>query len=162
MGSYQLNNLNFEIPSNWQDQGMLTFTLPSADANVKPNVILTKERLAQPMELKDYFARIKDAVAKRGIKDFKVEDERQIEVNNVPAMLMVCTWDVSAMKQMLGQGSQEQLENIKPGQMVKQVQVSMLKDDLAVNMTASFPAEQFDLYFRPFQQFLGSIKFAAS
>ena len=68
---------------------------------------------------------------------------------------MVCTWDVSAMKQMLGQGSQEQLQNIKPGQMVKQVQVSMLKDDMAVNMTASFPAEQFDLYFRPFQQFLG-------
>lgn len=162
MGNYQLNNLNFTIPANWQDQGMLTFTLPSADANVKPNVILTKERLAQPMELKDYFARIKEAVAKRGIKDFKVEDERQIEVNSVPAMLMVCTWDVSAMKQMLGQGSQEQLQNIKPGQMVKQVQVSMLKDDMAVNMTASFPAEQFDLYFRPFQQFLGSMKFTSA
>lgn len=159
MGRYTLNELHFEIPANWQDQGMLTFTLPSPDQNVKPNVILTKERLAQPMELKDYFARIKDAVAKRGIKDFKIEDERQIEVNGVPAMLMVCTWDVSAMRQMLGQDSQAQLEKVKPGQMVKQVQVTMLKDDLAVNMTASFPAEQFELYFRPFQQFLNSISF---
>jgi len=160
MGKYSLNDVEFEIPANWQDQGMLTFTLPSSDKTVKPNVILTKERLPQPMELKDYFARIKDAVAKRGIKDFKIEDEREIEVNNVPAMMMVCTWDVSAMKQMLGQDQKEQLEKIKPGQMVKQVQVSMIKDTLAINMTASFPAEQFDLYFRPFQQFLSSIKIA--
>jgi len=159
MGKYSLNDLTFEIPATWQDQGMLTFTLPSSDKNIKPNVILTKERLAQPIELSDYFARIKDAVAKRGIKDFKIEDERQIEINSVPAMMMVCSWDVSAMKQMLGQGQQEQLENIKPGQMVKQVQVSLIKDTLAVNMTASFPAEQFDLYFRPFQQFLGTITF---
>lgn len=159
MGNYILNNLQFEVPANWQDQGMLTFTLPSPDKNVKPNVILTKERLAQEISLKDYFERIKQAVASRGIKDFKVEDERQIEVNQVPAMLMVCSWDVSAMKQMLGQGQEEQLKNIKPGQMVKQVQVSMIKEGVAVNMTASFPAEQFDIYFRPFKQFLDTISF---
>jgi hypothetical protein len=159
MSNYKLSTLEFEVPANWQDQGMLTFTLPSADKNVKPNVILTKERLAQDVSLEDYFERIKQAVAKRGIKDFKVEDERQIEVNSVPAMLMVCSWDVSAMKQMLGQGQQEQLKNVKPGQIVKQVQVSLIKEGVAVNMTASFPAEQFDIYFRPFKQFLGTINF---
>lgn len=158
MGKYSLNELQFEIPANWQDQGMLTFTLPSPDKNVKPNVILTKERLAQKIALKDYFDKIKQAVANRGIKDFKIEDERQIEINSVPAMLMVCSWDVSAMKQMLGEDQKEQLDNLKPGQMVKQVQVSMIKDELAVNMTASFPAEQFDIYFRPFQKFLNTIK----
>ncbi len=160
MSNYSLNNLSFEIPNNWQDQGMLTFTLPSPDKNVKPNVILTKERLMQEISLKDYFERIKQAVAKRGIKDFKVEDERQIEVNGVQAMLMVCSWDVSSMKQMLGDGQKEQLDNLKPGQIVKQVQVSMIHDGTAVNMTASFPAEQFDLYFRPFKQFMGTISFS--
>ncbi len=160
MGTYSLNDLQFEVPANWQDQGMLTFTLPSSDKNVKPNVILTKERLAQEISLKDYFERIKQAVAKRGIKDFKVEDEREIEVNKVPAMLMVCSWDVSAMKQMLGQGQQDQLEKLQPGQIVKQVQVSLINNGVAVNMTASFPADQFDLYFRPFKQFLGTISFS--
>jgi hypothetical protein len=160
MANYTLNNIQFEVPANWQDQGMITFTLPSADKNVKPNVILTKERLAQEISLTDYFERIKQAVAKRGIKDFKVEDERQIEVNSVPAMMMICSWDVSSMKKMLGQGQEEQLKNIKPGQMVKQVQVSMINEGVAVNMTASFPAEQFDIYFRPFKQFLGTISFS--
>lgn len=137
---------------------MLTFTLPSADKNIKPNVIVTKERLAQPIGLKEYFQKIKDAVAKRGIRDFKVEDERAIEINNVPAMMMVCKWDVSAMKQMLGTQQGQQLDNIKPGQMVKQVQVSMIHDGMALNMTASFPADQFDIYFRPFKQFLETIQ----
>ena len=136
MGKYTLGQITFQTPDNWQDQGMITFTLPSPDKNVKPNVILTKETLAQELTLKDYFERIKEAVAKRGIKDFKIEDEREIQVNDVPAMLMICSWDVSAMKQMLGQGSEEQLQNIKPGQVVKQVQVSLLKDGIAINMTA--------------------------
>lgn len=159
MPTYNLKELQFDIPANWEDQGMITFTLPSPDKSVKPNVILTKERLPEDVSLKDYFEKIKQAVAKRGIKDFKIEDERQIEVNSVPAMLMVCAWDVSAMKQMLG-ASQEQLEKIKPGQMVKQVQVSMIKDGIAVNMTASFPSEKFEIYFRPFQQFLNTVQFA--
>jgi hypothetical protein len=159
MAKYIFGELHFESPANWQDQGMLTFTLPSPDKNVKPNVILTKERLAKPMELKDYFERIKEAVQKRGIKDFKIENERQIEVNGVPAMLMVCKWDVSAMKQMLG-AQEGQLDHLKAGQMVKQVQVSLIKNDVAVNMTASFPADQFDIYFRPFQQFLDTISFS--
>ncbi len=160
MAQYNLGKITFDTPDNWQDQGMITFTLPSPDKNVKPNVILTKETLAQEITLADYFERIKEAVAKRGIKDFKIEDERQIEVNSVPAMLMICSWDVSAMKQMLGQGNEEQMKNIKKdGQVVRQVQVSLIKDGTAVNMTASFPAEQFDLYFRPFKQFLGTINF---
>lgn len=158
-----MNEVAFEIPNNWQDQGMITFTLPSADKNIKPNVIVTKERLAQPIGLKEYFQKIKDAVAKRGIRDFKIEDERAIEINNVPAMMMVCKWDVSAMKQMLGnqQEGQPQLDNIQPGQMVKQVQVSMIHDGIALNMTASFPADQFDIYFRPFQQFLNTVQISA-
>ncbi len=161
MGRYALNDVTFEVPQNWTDQGMLTFTLPSADKNVKPNIIVTKERLAQPIGLEEYFQKIKEAVAKRGIKDFKIDDERSIEVNSVPAMMMVCQWDVSAMKQMLGQGQQQQLEKLQPGQMVKQVQVSMIHEGVALNMTASFPAEQFDIYFRPFQQFLGSVQMGA-
>lgn len=162
MGQYALNDVAFEVPQNWLDQGMLTFTLPSPDKNIKPNVIVTKERLAQAIGLKEYFEKIKEAVAKRGIKDFKIEDERAIEVNEIPAMMMVCKWDVSAMKQMLGPTQQQQLDRLKPGQMVKQVQVSMIHNGIALNMTASFPADQFDLYFRPFQQFLSSVRMGSA
>lgn len=140
---------------------MLTFTIPSADKNVKPNIILTKETLPQPTPLKEYFERIKQSILKRGIKDFKITDEREIIVAGAQGMQMVCMWDVSAMKQMLAaqQAPGQALPEIKPGQVVKQVQVTILKDLTAVNLTGSFPADQFDLYYRPFQNFLKTLKF---
>ena len=163
MGKMSFNDLEFETPANWQDQGMLTFTLPSADKNVKPNIILTKERLPQPVPLKDYFERIKQSIMSRGIRDIKITDEREIIVSGVKGMQMVCAWDVSAMKQMLAaQQPGQPLPDIKPGQMVQQVQVTLIKDTTALNLTGSFPADQFDLYFRPFQNFLKTIKFAAA
>jgi hypothetical protein len=162
MGTINFNNVEFEIPANWQDQGMITLTIPSPDKNVKPNIIVTKETLAQPTTLKEYFEKIKQSILKRGIKDFKITDERDIIVSGVSGMQMVCMWDVSAMKQMLAaqQGPGQAAPEIKQGQVVKQVQVTLLKDQLAVNLTGSFPADQFDLYFRPFQNFLKSIKFS--
>ncbi|MBI2082404.1 MAG: DcrB-related protein [Deltaproteobacteria bacterium] len=157
MGKFLLNNIQCEIPPSWQDQGMVTFTIPSPDKNVKPNIIMTKEYLPQPIALKEYFAKIKESIVKRGIRDFKISDEREIIIAGNKAMQMVCTWDVSAMKQMLGGGGGP-VPDIKPGQMVKQVQVTLLKGNLAINLTGSFPAEQFDIYYRPFQQFLATIQ----
>lgn len=141
---------------------MLTLTLPSPDKNVKPNVILTKEFLPRPIPLAEYFTRIKESIQKRGIKDLKISDEREIVVSGVRGKIMVCSWDVSAMAAMLQRENPEQKApaNIKPGQLVKQIQVTLLKETLAINMTASFPAEQFDVYYRPFQLFLKSMKIA--
>jgi len=136
---------------------MVTLTIPSTDKNVRPNIIITKERLAQPVDLKTYFAKIKEAVQARGIQTFQILDERQIQVGGLPAMQMVCSWDLEAMKQMLGDNP-EALKNIQPGQKVQQIQVSFIKEDVAVNLTASFPAEQFEIYSRPFQKFLATIK----
>ncbi|KAB2838375.1 DUF1795 domain-containing protein [Deltaproteobacteria bacterium PRO3] len=157
MGKVVLNDLEFDVPSNWQDQGMVTLTIPSTDKNVRPNIIITKERLAQPTDLATYFGKIKEAVKARGIQTFQILDEREISIAGVPAMQMVCAWDLAAMKQMLGPNA-EVLKNIKPGQKVQQIQVSFLKGDVAVNLTASFPAEQFEIYTRPFQKFLSTIK----
>ncbi len=157
MGKVVLNDLEFDVPSNWQDQGMVTLTIPSTDKNVRPNIIITKERLAAPTDLATYFGKIKEAVKARGIQTFQILDEREVQIGGVPAMQMVCAWDLAAMKQMLGPNA-EVLKNIKPGQKVQQIQVSFIKGDVAVNLTASFPAEQFEIYTRPFQKFLSTIK----
>ena len=153
-----LDDVEAILPANWQDQGMLTLTLPSTDKNVRPNVILTKERLTKPIDLQAYFAKIKEAVQARGITSFKILQEKQIMLAGVPAMQLVCQWDLSAMKQMMGSNGPK-LDHIKEGQLVQQVQVSLIKGDVAINITASFPADQFQLYARPFQQFLQGFKF---
>lgn len=157
MGKINIVGLEGEVPENWQVQGMLTLTLPSPDKTVRPNVILTKEFLPRPVELDEYFGRIKESIQKRGIKDLKVSDERELVVSGIRGKMMICSWDVSAMASMLGK-DKEKLKNIKPGQVVKQVQITLLKDQMAINMTASFPSDQFEIYYRPFQQFLKSLK----
>jgi hypothetical protein len=158
MPTINITGLEAEIPENWSVQGMLTLTLPSPDKNVRPNVILTKEFLPRPMELNEYFGRIKESIEKRGIKDLKISDEKDLVVSGVRGKMMVCSWDVSAMAAMLGKEKSEAIKNIKPGQQVKQIQVTLLKESLAINMTASFPSDKFDIYYRPFQLFLKSVK----
>jgi hypothetical protein len=110
------------------------------------------------MELNEYFGRIKESIEKRGIKDLKISDEKDLVVSGVRGKMMVCSWDVSAMAAMLGKEKSEAIKNIKPGQQVKQIQVTLLKESLAINMTASFPSDKFDIYYRPFQLFLKSVK----
>jgi hypothetical protein len=157
MPTINLVGIEGELPENWQVQGMLTLTLPSPDKSVRPNVILTKEYLPKPIELAEYFGRIKESIQKRGIKDLKISDERDLVVSGIRGKMMICSWDVSAMASMFNK-DKEKIKNIKPGQIVKQIQITLLKEMLAINMTASFPSDQFDIYYRPFQQFLKSLK----
>ena len=65
MAKLFLSDLEVELPANWQDQGMITLTIPSTDKNVRPNVILTKERLNQPVDLQTYFSKIKESDSKK-------------------------------------------------------------------------------------------------
>lgn len=157
MPNLTLCDLQLEVPANWKDQGMVTLTLPSTDKKVRPNIIVTKERLPKPVDLATYFDKIKQSVQARGIKSFEIVDEFELEVGGVPAMEMICRWDLSAMKEM---GGGHNLDHIKEGQMVQQIQLSLIKEDYAVNFTASFPAEQFSIYERPFDKFVSSIKFS--
>jgi len=160
MGKLILNDLEVELPSNWQDQGMITITMPSTDKNVRPNIILTKERLNETVDLATYFAKIKEAVQSRGIQSFKILDEKQINLGGVAAMQMVCQWDLAAMKQMLPAEEAQALQNVKPGQKVQQIQITLLRDNVAINITASFPGDQFEIYARPFQKFVQGIRFS--
>lgn len=159
MPRIEMAELSAETPDNWNVQGMLTLTLPSGDPNVKPNVILTKEYLPNEIDTETYFGRIKDSIIKRGIKDLKISDERDIAISGVRGKMMVCSWDVSAMAELMKQQQPNApAPKIRPGQIVKQVQVTLLKGTLAINMTASFPDDKFQEYYKPFQQFLKSLK----
>lgn len=158
MGKLVLGEMELEVPANWKDQGMVTLTLPSTDKKVRPNIIVTKERLAAPVDLGTYFEKIKQSVQARGIRSFEILEETEMNVGGVPAMQMVCQWDLSSMKTMKGQNPQA-LDHIKEGQMVQQIQVSLIRGDEAINFTASFPAEQFQLYTRPFEKFVAGLKF---
>ncbi|MFH1831097.1 MAG: hypothetical protein ABH871_10070 [Pseudomonadota bacterium] len=159
MSRIELAELAADLPEEWNVQGMLTLTLPSDDPNVKPNVILTKEYLPGEVDLTTYFGRIRESILKRGIKDLKISDEKDIAISGVRGKMMVCSWDVSAMAEMLRQQQPDRpAPKIKEGQLVKQIQVTLLKERLAINMTASFPDEKFNEYYKPFQQFLKNLK----
>jgi hypothetical protein len=161
MPRLELAEMSAELPENWNVQGMLTLTLPSPDKNVKPNVIVTKEYLPEEADLGQYFDKIKESIQNRGIKDLKISDEKDVVISGVRGKMMVCSWDVSSMAELMKRENPDQpAPDIKPGQIVKQVQVTLLKGTLAINMTASFPDEQFSVYYRPFSAFLKGLKIA--
>ena len=54
MSKLLLCDLELDVPANWKDQGMVTLTLPSTDKNIRPNIIVTKERLPQQIDLEAY------------------------------------------------------------------------------------------------------------
>ena len=95
MAKVTMSDFEVELPSNWQDQGMITLTLPSTDKKVRPNIIITKERLAAPVDLGTYFEKIKSSVKARGIESFQILEEKDTQLSGLPAKLMVCTWDLS-------------------------------------------------------------------
>ena len=159
MPRIELAEMAAETPEDWSVQGMLTLTLPSPDPIVKPNVIITKEYLPKEVDLASYFGRIKESIKKRGIKDLKISEEKDIVISGVRGKMMVCSWDVSAMAEMLKERQPDRpAPEIQPGQIVKQIQLTLLKEKLAINMTASFPEDKFQDYYKPFQQFLKSLK----
>ncbi|MFH1654733.1 MAG: hypothetical protein ABIE74_11885, partial [Pseudomonadota bacterium] len=161
MSNIGLGEVTANIPSEWSVEGMLTITLPSDDKNVKPNVILTKEFLPQPVDLNTYFGHIRKSIESRGIKDLQISEEKDIAISGVRGKMMLCSWDVSSMAEMMKKENPNQkIPEIEPGKMVKQVQVTLLKDRLAINMTASFPEKQFKEYYKPFQDFLKTFKIA--
>lgn len=159
MAKFSMSDFEAELQEGWTDQGMLTLTMPSEDKSVRPNVIVTKEILPKEIDLAAYFDRIKASVQARGIESFKILNEKDVSLDNVPAKMMICTWDLAAMKQMMSNQQNPNLENIKPGQMVQQIQVSCVKENIAINLTASFPADQFETYSKPFQAFVRTFKF---
>lgn len=161
MSRLELAEFSADLPEGWHVQGMLTLTLPSPDKNVKPNVIVTKEYLPQEVELNEYFAKIKESIENRGIRDLKISDEKDVVISGVRGKMMVCSWDVSAMADLMRKENPDQPPpDIKKGQIVKQVQVTLIKGALAINMTASFPDEQFSEYYKPFTMFLKGMKIA--
>jgi hypothetical protein len=158
MPKLSFSDFSIEIPDNWKDQGMMTLTMPSTDPKVRPNIIVTKERLNQPVTLDEYFERIKKSVQSRGIESFKIVAENDVMLSSQPGKMLICAWDLSAMKEMMGAMGQN-LDHVKPGQTVKQIQVTCVRNDVAINITASFPEEQFEVYARPFQQFIKNFQF---
>lgn len=158
MAKITMSDFEVDLPANWKDQGMITLTMPSTDKKVRPNIIITKEWLEKEITLEEYFEKIKSSVKARGIESFQILSEKDVYLSKEPAKMMVCTWDLSAMKKMMGPKAQN-MEHIKEGQMVQQIQISCLKGSEAINVTASFPADQFQIYSRPFQQFIEKFKF---
>ena len=155
-------DLNSEIPADWNVQGMVTLTLPSEDKSVRPNVIMTKEYLSKQVDLVTYFGRIRESIQKRGIKDLKISEEKDVAIGGVRGKMMVCSWDVAAMAEMMKQKAPDKpAPNIPKGQIVKQIQVTFMNGNEVVNLTASFPSDKFNDYYTPFQEFLKSLKFGA-
>ena len=144
-------DLAFDCPRDWQDQGVMTFVLPSPDPRLNPNIIVTKERLPKRVPLDVYAQRVKGSLLRRDLPNLTLERERRIEVGDLDGIEIVCSWDVDQL--------QHPLAPPKPppwarNRVVKQVLVMLMRGSTIINVTGSFPEELFDDYARSFELFV--------
>src|SRR3989338_8152977 len=92
MAKIVMSEFEVELPPNWKDQGMITLTMPSTDPKVRPNIIVTVERLQNPTDLNSYFYKIKKSVQARGINGLKELSKKVVALSVLPAKIMICTW----------------------------------------------------------------------
>ena len=159
MPDIKLGELSATIQDDWQVQGQMTILLPSADPNLKPNIILSKEYLPKPVDLATYSGKVKESIMKRDFQNLKISEEKDITISGINGKMIFCSWDISATTEKLKQKQPDApVPSIKPNLIVRQARVILLKENLAVNMTASFPADKFEEYYKQFRTCLKSLK----
>lgn len=156
MKSFRLSNLQFETPDDWGDVCQISFILPSPVPHVKPNIIVTREKLDRPIPLTVYFARVKDQVAKQGISDLQIIEEGTIEVGGVRALTITYSWNVNNLKQLLAGAAEEVQQTSQP---ITQVYVSLIREQVAINLTSSFPTVHISLLRPLLERFLSTMQF---
>ena len=160
MQRIELGNFLALAPAEWSVQGVITVILPSPDPSVKPNIIITKENLGISISLEDYFNRAKSIILTNPFPSYQVCDERYITVGGVRAKMMVSQWNISDIRELQNYAGARFFDLPATKRVVKQILVTTLLQDLAVNITASVPADKFDGYYDTIlDRFLGSLSF---
>jgi hypothetical protein len=147
---FELLGTRARVPGSWLDQGMITFMLPSIDPDVRPNLLLVKERLSSPVDLADYVDRIIAGLTHRGIQSFQIVQlyDCRVSGRRIPAKVLVCEWDLGDVARF------RRLERRR----VCQYQLSAIYEDQAITLTATVPSEHQDYYLGQIERFVSSLE----
>jgi hypothetical protein len=93
MPRYQNADLNFEVPSDWQDRTIVAFAAPAKPGRaLAPNLVLTRDPAGDKESVASYADRQLVEFAKR-LDDFDLQERRERTLGGLPAVEFEFTWN---------------------------------------------------------------------
>lgn len=129
---YQSNKFALEIPDDWQDRSIISFSATVAPNEFAPNVVITREIIDAETSIEDYTHRQFD-ITQAEVQGLHIVDHRQTTLGGRAAVQVV--QKISAH-----------------GLTLQQLQTFILGDEEIYIITCTATASSFDQYLPRFQK----------
>jgi hypothetical protein len=143
MKAYRLHEADIQIPDNWQDNTINTFSLSSGKGSNVANLTITRDAVTQSKDVQSYADQQLVEAAKK-LKGYTLLERQAIQVNQQPAVEANYTWTTP-----------ERIE-------VQQRQVYVKHGTAFLIFTLTSRASDFKDYEATWGDFVGSIRLRAS
>lgn len=85
---YKASNFSLDVPDDWEDRSIISFVATVAPTEFAPNVVITKEAVAEETSVEDYAHR-QFAVTQSEVAGLTVIDQQNIIVEGNPAVQII-------------------------------------------------------------------------
>jgi hypothetical protein len=85
---YQTGNFSLEVPDDWQDRSIISFTASVSPSEFAPNVVITREAIDRRTSVEEYANRQFD-LTQAEVSGLKIIERNNTTVGNLPAVQIV-------------------------------------------------------------------------
>ncbi|HEY0429759.1 MAG TPA: DcrB-related protein [Pyrinomonadaceae bacterium] len=85
---YQTGNFSLEVPDDWQDRSIISFTASVAPNEFAANVVITREAIDARMSVEEYANRQFD-LTQAEVQGLKIIERNNTNIGNLPAVQII-------------------------------------------------------------------------
>lgn len=85
---YQTGNFSLEVPDDWQDRSIISFTASVSPNEFAPNVVVTREAIDTRLSIEEYANRQFD-LTQAEVQGLQITERRQTTIGTIPAVQIV-------------------------------------------------------------------------
>jgi hypothetical protein len=85
---YQSNNFALEIPDDWQDRSIISFSATVSPNEFAPNVVITREIIDAETSIEDYTSNQFD-ITQAEVQGLKIVDQQNMTIGGKPAVQII-------------------------------------------------------------------------
>lgn len=135
---YQTGNFSLEVPDDWQDRSIISFTASVAPSEFAPNVVVTREAIDARMSVEEYANRQFD-LTQAEVQGLKIIERKNTTVGHLPAVQIVQKIAAHGLN-------------------LQQLQTFILIDEIIVIVTCTSTAAAFNQHLPRFQKIVESCR----
>lgn len=139
---YQTGNFSLEVPDDWQDRSIISFTASVSPNEFAPNVVITREAIDVRMSVEEYANQQFD-LTQAEVQGLKIVERNNTSVGGLPAVQIVQKIAAHGLN-------------------LQQLQTFILTDDVIIIVTCTSTEASFSRNLPGFNKIVESCKLAAA